>query len=667
MPIRILARQSLFRPWRYRVRPGTRGSGSPWRVLRQRVASLNLLLGSLLLPFGLIPQTKAVPSGTFTELAAVRGVGYPLNTLVGPGPTQGSERYYISYSYTGNTADVVALDPNTGEYQVFTSPDKTISVAWGLAVGPDGKIYVGTTGKAKLLRIDPKAGTIVDLGRASETESYIWQLVVGADNRLYGCTYPNAKLVRYDPNTGKMEDLGRMDPKEQYARFIAASEDGFIYTGIGFSRSHLVAYEIRSGQHRDILPAQYGMERVNVMRGDDGKAYAEVYRPGGGVLQHFRLEGWNAAPIPADQQRPIASPNRLKDGRIISSISDGTIDVLDPKTKQVTKHAYRYAGKEIDVFRLALGPDGLLYGSTAMPLYLFRLNPATGQLTNIGRPGGGEVYSFLPYSDRLLMAGYSSLSPLMVYKPKQPYGPGAPGDSNPLLVTYPGADAGWRPMAMIAGPAGDVYVGSIPGYGLLGGSLTVFDPATSRVKSSDEVIPSQSIVSLTRWKDLIVGGTTVRGGGGSFPTEREAKIFLWDPVKRRRIFDMVPVPSADSITDLVTAANGQVFGLAGTSPSADQLFVFDPAKRKVIHRARVPFVVNAGVYNSLAPGPNGRLYGLFPWGIFSIDVSTYASRIEANYRGGVVTTGGRVSAGFGLSGRDIYFASGPWVVRYTIQ
>jgi hypothetical protein len=64
--------------------------------------------------------------------------------------------------------------------------------------------------------------------------------------------------------------------------------------------------------------------------------------------------------------------------------------------------------------------------------------------------------------------------------------------------------------------------------------------------------------------------------------------------------------------------------------------------------------------NSLAAGPDGRLYGLFPDGIFSIDATTYEARVEAFYRGGIV------SAGFALSGRDIYFASGPRLVRYTL-
>jgi len=83
------------------------------------------------------------------------------------------------------------------------------------------------------MRVDWETKTLVDCGRPSKTEEYIWQLVVGSDKKLYGCTYPNAKLVRYSPVTGKGEDLGRMSPTEEYNSFIAASADGFIYSGIG--------------------------------------------------------------------------------------------------------------------------------------------------------------------------------------------------------------------------------------------------------------------------------------------------------------------------------------------------------------------------------------------------------------------------------------------------
>jgi hypothetical protein len=583
----------------------------------------------------------------FTELATFRGTGAVLNSLVGPGPTAGSERLYRSYIYIGNTLDIVAIDPANGSHQVFPSPVKSEQGAWAMAAGPDGKLYVGTLPNAHLLCLDPAKGSFTDLGRPSETESYIWQLALGSDRRLYGCTYPSCKLVRHDPATGKHEDLGRMDPREQYARSVAAGDDGFVYVGIGTSQAHLVAYEIRTGAHRDILPeALRGTGSASVVRGDNGV----VYGTAGG--EHFRLEGGKAIAIAADAYRPDAAL-RLREGRWIA-MEGSDLRVTDAATHESVVHPVRYQGKEINVFRLGLGPDGMLYGSSAMPILFFRVDPKSGELTTIGELGGGEYYSFLRHGDALLGAAYGGNAPLMIYRPPSPFHPGTEAADNPRLVHYEGENSGWRPQAMIAGPDGKILLGAVAGYGLLGGPLAVFDPASRSVESFHHVVKDQSVVSLATVDGLIAGGTTISGGGGSFPTAKEATLFLWDPVKKEKLFETVPVPDAREITSLIAGPDGRVFGIAGGT----ELFVFDARARQVIHRARLPF--SGVIYNAIAAGPSGRLYGLAGDDIFSIDPQSYAVRLEARYRE-------RITAGFALDGQALVFAAGPRVVRCDLD
>jgi streptogramin lyase len=596
-------------------------------------------------------MAEAAPRpSSFQQLATYRGLGSVLKALVGPGPTAGSERYYLSYIYIGSTLEIVAVDPDTGEHKVFPSPVQTEPGAWAMAVGPDGNLYVGTLSAAHILRLDPRTGQFLDMGRPSETEQYIWQLAVGSDKKLYGCTYPQAKIVRFDPVTGKGEDLGRMDDKEQYARSIAASDDGFVYTGIGMSKAHLVAYEIATGQHRDILPEKFQVTgAAGVHRGEDGKVYGQV------AGQFFRMEGWNPVPIPAAAVRGEVS-NRLQDGRLVVAADKGAIRVRDPQTKQEAEHPYRYAGKEIDLFRLALGPDGMLYGSTVLPIHFFQVDPRVGALKQLGEMGGGEFYSFLRRDPYLLGAAYGGKSPLMIYDPQKPFAPGKEPAGNPLLVEYNGQNSGWRPQAMVAGPDNKVYLGAVAGYGLLGGPLTVWDPASNSVEPFHHVVKDQSVVSLTVADDLIVGGTTTGGGGGSHPTEKEARLFLWDPKTKEKVFETVPVPGASEITDLITAPNGRVFGVAGSRT----LFVFDPKARQIIHSGPLPFRAATGnTYNSVAIGPDKQIWGITGEGIFTIDPDTYAAKR-------VAAAPERITAGFVLNGRNLYFASGPKVYRYTL-
>lgn len=578
----------------------------------------------------------------FTELATFRGTGSVLNQLVGPGPTPGSERFYRSYIYLGQTLDIVAIDPDTGKHRVFTGPVKSEPGAWAMIAGPDGKIYVGTLPNAHLLCLDPTAGTFTDLGRPSRTEQYIWQFALGSDGRLYGCTYPSCKLVRFDPASGAMDDLGRMDPKQQYARTVAADDDGFVYVGVGTSEAHLVAYEIATGRHRDLLPPElHGAGSAAVHRGADGAVYGSA----GG--QHFRLRRGEAESIPADAVRPAPTP-RLRDGRALS-MEDGELRLTDPVSHEVVTRAVSYEGKETNVFRLGLGPDGMLYGSTAMPIHFFRVQPQRGELTRLGVLGGGEYYSFLRYGEMLLGAAYGGRAPLMIYRPDRPFQPGTEEGSNPRLVHFDGEDSGWRPQAMVAGPGGKVYLGAVAGYGKLGGPIVVFDPATCAVEVFHHVVRDQSVVSLAVASDLLVGGTTVSGGGGSFPTAKEATLFLWDPARKVKLFETVPVPGAREITALI-AAQGKVFGVAG----GQELFVFDPEARRVIHRERLPF--SGVIYNAVASGPGGRLWGLSPEGIFSIDPNSHTVRLEGAYRE-------RITAGFALDGDALYFAAGARVLR----
>jgi hypothetical protein len=566
-------------------------------------------------------------------------------SVVGPGPTQGSERLYQSYFHKSSTFEIVSIDPDTGTHEVFVSPVKSEEGARALAVGPEGNIYLGTLPQAHILRLNPRTGEFKDMGRPSKTEQYIWQLTLGSDQKLYGCTYPSAKLIRFDPATGVGADLGRMDAKEQYARSIAASDNGFIYIGIGSEKSHLVAYEIASGRHMDILPKQYRDKGFGkVYRGEDGRVYGQKGK------QYFRLQGWKAIPIPATDASKEFS-NRLKDGRLVHT-EEGVVRMSPSARTSETTHSFHYTGKDLAIFRLGLGPDGMIYGSTALPMHFFRVGPADGHLKDLGMLGGGEFYAFLSYSNYLLGAAYSGKTPLMIYNPHAPFAPGEEANANPRLVHYKKQARDWRPHAMITGPDNKIYLGAVAGYGLLGGPLTVWDVQNNHVESFPHVVKDQSVISLTAVNDLIVGGTTVRGGGGSRPTQREAKLFVWNPKNKQKLFETVPVPEARSITNLIAAPNGLVYGFA-----KNMLFVFDPMERKVVHTTKLPF--QGAIYNSVGFGQDRQIWGLAHEGIFTINPQNNTIKL-------VDKAPEKITAGFALQGNNLYYASGSKVYSYTL-
>ena len=604
-----------------------------------------------LLPWMGLVLLKALPTVSQAEAgfrvhATFKGIGSCLNKVIGPGPDPGSERLYASHVYSGDLLEIVAVDPLTGAVDVFPSPIPGQSGAWALALGPDGSIYVGTVGAAHILRLDWSRRALVDLGRPSTTEQYIWQLALGTDKKLYGCTYPNAKLVRFDPATGEGEDLGRMDEKEQYARSVAADDEGFVYVGIGMGSRHLAAYEIATGQHRDVLPADLGGGGAcTVFRGDDGR----VYGVAGG--KHLRLEGWEAVVIPPAELRSAPSV-ALGDGRVVDY--DGrSVTLRDPKGGGAETKSVAYEGRSQSLFRIGLGPDGRLYGSTAMPIHFLWADPDGESWEEIGQPGSGEFYSFLAHKDVLIGAAYGGDAPVMIYRPGEPYAPDRKPDGNPWLIHYKGENGGWRPMAMVAGPGDKVYIGAVSGYGLLGGPLCVLDPATGAVEQHMHLVKDQSVIALAVLPNgLIVGGTTTGGGGGSHPTQTEAKLFLWDATTSEKVFETVPVPGQGQINAIAVGHEELVYVFAGAT-----LALFDPAARKVLET--VPHGLGQVVYNAVSPGPDGELVGLASGGIFAIDGRKRRPRVLTTYPSGI-------HGGFAVRGRQVFFTSGPRIVSYTL-
>ena len=202
-----------------------------------------------------------------------------------------------------------------------------------------------------------------------------------------------------------------------YSRFVVGSSDGFIYVGIGYGAAHLVAYQISTGSHRDILPTQFQLAgaAVYVYPGAGGKVYASVGN------QSFRLDGFSITPVAASLAT-AAPRNVFSDGSTIS-VSNGSVKRTSA-SGQVTTYPFAYTGEPLFLFPIGLGPDSLLYASSILPIDLLRADPVFGGLTNLGQFGGGEAYSLMAYGGRLRMAAYSGVAPLLSLDLHDPSPPG---------------------------------------------------------------------------------------------------------------------------------------------------------------------------------------------------------------------------------------------------
>jgi hypothetical protein len=592
----------------------------------------------------------ATETSRFELMASYSGLGGVEAEVVGPGPLRGEQRYYATYSYGGDSFDLVSISPKSRTTTVFPNPVAGEFGARAMIAGADGKIYIGTLPNAHLLQFDPGEGIITDLGRPVPAEAYIWDLCLGSDGRIYGGTYPSAKLIRYDPATHQITDLGRMDPVEQYAHSVAASGDGFVYAGIGSAKANIAAYELATGKQLEIGPIAYRTAGIaDVFRAANGGVYATVNG------HYFRLDHWNAIPIAATEVPATRAKQILSDGNS-GAIDDHSLVIKDARQAVVSTILVSYGGREMQLFRLGAGPSETIYGSTAIPIHVVRYDKAERRLTDIGSAGNGEIYSILQFANHLLLAAYAGIAPLLELDPSRSFSQDSK-DPNPVAVYFSQQDEAWRPQAMIVGQDGKVYIGPVGGYGKTSGAITVWDVQGKSVVSYPDVVHNQGIQSLLFFKNLLVGGSTVLGGGGSTSTEDEAVLFLWDTQANKRVFQVAPVPHAKWISDLIPARNGLIFGIAG-----EYMFVFDPVQRKVIRTLPLPFVVGSAIqtlYNSVAITADGKIRGLAPDGIFQISPDGRRLKLEAR-------APCKVTAGFVFNKGAIYFGCKSQLWRFNI-
>lgn len=588
---------------------------------------------------------------------AFRPLGVPVKEAVswgayaGPGKTGQTDTIYISLGRYKESLSLLAVNPDTGEIRQFNGPLSSEMGSWGFTVDQENRIYLGSYYRAHLLRFDPKTEKWDDLGRpGGEEESFICALTTAPDGKIWGGTFPSAKLFFFDPKTGETKNFGRMDERQFYC-YPTAGGDGLIYCAIRFEKTDIVVFDPAKETKISLIPLE---ERrpgwLSLTRGEDGKVYAR-FPPSG---RWFLIEdGKNLLEV---SESKIPFPQRgLPDGRQFHLVDTQILKIMNPSTNEGKEISLRYEASGAFVFVVGSGPDDRIYGSSMLPLRLFVYDPQSQSLLNLGKAAhaGGQVYSMGSYDGKLYLCSYPGAR-LSVYDPKRPLQFGDREDANPRDLGPMGEEQD-RPRAMVAGPHGKVYIGSYPDYGLHGGAISVFDPKKNEKRVYRHIVENQSIASLVYIEkfDLIAGGSSVRGGGGTRAIEKEAKLILWDPKEEKKVFEMVPVLEAKTILSLAASIDGMLYGITDN----ERVFVFDVDKR--VTRKVFDLGFKGPRETSLQIGPDGRLYGLAKEAIFFIDPKD--DRIDLLGKPPVPIT-----SGMAMLGRKIYFNSDAHLWEFEI-
>ncbi len=600
-------------------------------------------------------------AGEFVDLGTPVRQANVMTAFVGPDADGRMTKIYAHMAASGEITFLLQIDPATGAVSRYDLPEGL--GAWNSIAGPDGRVYLGVAGAepgVALWAFDPATPErgLFHVADLSDTETVIWRLAAG-DDAIYGGTYPNAQVLAYQISTGEVRTHGSFTPTGTYARPIFAGADGWVYAGIGTDDWDLIALDPRTGEFHSVRTDE--QRQRGSMLPEGWTAWGRIYRAQDRTVHYWDNDGWhrlwNGESIAvADEEIGRWEKQPMEDGRVLGVFQpDGRYALVNRDTEEATWYEARYEAPASRLFMVANGPDGSIYGSSIIPLVMFRHDPVTGRNEQLGNPttAGGEIYSMAVRHELLYVSAYPG-SYLSVYDPSQPWSFGTEAGSNPRGFG-PLGDGHCRPHSTTVGPDGLLYIGSTPDYGQLGGAMAVFDPERWEVVANyRNLVPDQSITALTYDPDtgLILGGTSIVGGGGSTPTAAEGVIFAWDPREKRIVWQVAPVEGSQGVAGLTMAGGRLVAAVKG-----DRICVLDPATGEILGSGRVP---SGWVHwAALATHSDGMAYGLTRTCIYRVNPATCEITSVAEPEG-------PISCGLALTDQGVYFGSGThlWVYRW---
>ena len=521
----------------------------------------------------------------------------------------------------GQTADnffVLQIDPETGELTQYISQVEKSNYPTATLMSKSGKLYIGAAYAGHLLCYNPAENRLDDFGAINTGKaSFPCGIVEDDDGLLWIGSYGTADLTSYDPSSGTFTRHGRMDDVDMY-NYPMVNVDGMICNKIMMTKPHLVVFDPKTGTKKVVGPiAEKGKDSLTLTHGQNNRVYIKS------SLGNYRIEGFNAVKVETIPENTTPQPPksgisfRFADaGQQLYRKLEVTIPNGEARTFDLD---YEAAGTEI--FYLHNGPDGCIYGSSILPLHLFRYDSPSGGLDDLGKcsAAAGEAYSMANLDGSIYISSYPGAR-VSVYDPSRPYEYGAETGSNPRELGRID-DISYRPRTTLAGPLGRVWLVSLPDYGRWGGPLSWYDPGTEEKKAYYEIAGDGSCYTMV-WLEnqgLLAVGTSIYGGSGTQPKVEQAVLFLWDCEAEKKVWEGTLDLQINTFNALVSAPDGRLFGTV-TGGDTPELFVFDPESRTFTDRISLPHggPLDLGLQN----GPDGYLYGFTRSCFYRIDPAT---------------------------------------------
>jgi streptogramin lyase len=591
----------------------------------------------------------------------VRDLGAPISSLtimegtVGRTPDGRDVVYAVP---AGENARLNVVDLHTRQL-LQAIPLQGAAGAWAIVVASDGSVYVGTYPNAHLYHYNPGTSTVTDLGQPIPGESVIYGLTADQNGNVYAGTYPTAHAFKYDAASGQVTDYGSLDPVQQYARATVYDPDhNALFVGISTPNARLLRIDLATSAVQDITPPGLTAKDFIDLDYAGGRVFANASSrlivvdavtseqikftdaatgslvmdypiaargvsaagPGGVyfttntlALTHYDLATNTVTPTPHRLSRgaSIGYGWVTENGQqvlygLAGNYSGGTFR-YDPQANTLAQWSSPFQYVPSALMHTIADPstgkvfvNAYLNGSTVV------YDPATTKSTVTARQGQVEGWAW--DNTGKLYVGIYPYGRLSLWDPHAPESPTNPRELFSLVDSHHQN----RPVSVV--PAGNrVYVGTTPAYGEYGGALTVYDVPTGAFTVYRNLVTDQTIASLLPVGASVWAGSSIEGGQGTEPRATEAHLIRVDPTTGAVLTDVVPVPGAASINELIVGPDGNLWGLADGT-----VFVANPATGEVLRQIPV-FRGRTGANDGSLSWRDGYLYGVAGGRLFVVD------------------------------------------------
>lgn len=566
-----------------------------------------------------------------------------------------------------NTNEVMLEIPLTDTVDGET---EDLDVIRGLTVTPDGTVYIAGSYTHHLFKYTPGDEEVESVGAAIPGDRTM-DMVSSEDGLVFGGTYGTGKAYIYDTTMDEFTDLGQIHPPEQYVYSLDYDEEtNTLYLGIG-ANAHIIKYDLDTGEKSEIpLPDEYkDYDFIFDLYVKGGKVFA-VLSPGTTTLVYDketeemeylipRISSRDVSPVSPNGENIFYTNNNILHSYHIADEDEKSLEFdvggnsrgfgfaqLDDtdfpgdtligitETGRLFKYNEETGNKVVqpielgsepaDLHSIAAGSDGKIHLGAYLGEGTAFYDPETGETTQFTAQtvgAGNTIYqpeSIILYKDKIIYSGYPDTS-IYMFDPDLAWNleTGHP-ESNPIRLFNMKEWKQDRPFATIGLESQEqLAIGTVPGYGDLGGTLTFYDFESGTVDVHENIVQNQSVVSLEHKDGMIFGGTSIWGGLGVDPTEEEAKLFMWDMETGEKVFETTPVSGKKAITALITGSDGNIWGFAEGS-----LFIFDPDTKEVIYNEEKFNRSYSGATwrdATLELGTNGNIFGVIGGEFFMID------------------------------------------------